>query len=301
MRKSRISNPFVFFLCLGLLGCQNLSSPSNFSQGITNQQKNPFSPSSTTQASAKQSSSLSVASPLPISTPSPSPSPSPTLSPRPTPLPSPKVKPVLATATSAVDYGETVLLTGSGFTPNGSVEVLIAYPSTANFNGLFTSFRKKSNDQGKLEFQFSKSHYEGGVSVRNPGESDSSPESFVGIFKVILIDATTQIRSEMISFEIKKPPSLPVNPSLKFETDPTDEPGSTWLKVTGSGFSAQGEVRLKQSSPQGISLESTKIANLKGEFRSSLIVRTDLTKGEYCFEAEDLSTGKQAQPACKTL
>lgn len=284
MRKIKIQLSPMIGLSFLLFSCQNLEISALVSQ----------------KATASQTGKIMPAKPSPSPVNSPIPSPSPVLSPTPKPVPSVLINPVLEVETPAVNFGETAVIQGSGFTPNGMTTVYLFFPPEGPFSGGFSIYPLKADAKGLVGIKYSEKDYTNSPDPSNPNYQPIVPFR-LGTHKIYVEDVKSQKKSNEINFEIKKPVISEVKPQLQFETEPTDEAGSIWMKVLGSGFSALAEVSLTHSSPQGVSLETTKTTNPYGKFINAFIIRTDLAHGEYCFEAKDLTTGKVALPVCKTL
>lgn len=274
MRKIKIQLRPIMGLSFLLFSCQNLEISSLASPKVT----------------ASQTGQITSAKP----------SPSPVFSPTPKPLPSALSNPVLRVENPAVNFGETAVIQASGLTPNGTITVYLFFPPEGPFTGGFSVDFRQADAQGHVVINYSEKDYTNSPDPSNPNYQPIVPFR-LGTHKMYIEDVKGKKKSNEVNFEIKKPVISEVNPHLQFETEPTDEAGSIWLKVLGSGFSALAEVSLTHSSPQGVSLETTKTTNPYGKFINAFIIRTDLAHGEYCFEAKDLSTGKVAPPVCKTL
>ncbi|PIQ25603.1 hypothetical protein COW36_21415 [bacterium (Candidatus Blackallbacteria) CG17_big_fil_post_rev_8_21_14_2_50_48_46] len=207
---------------------------------------------------------------------------------------------VLEADTLHINYGESLTLTGSGFSPYSKVNFFLAFPKSPKVSGLIKSASMKADKNGKVVVPITEDLYRGGISFGSSNQGELSPEVFVGDFRAVFMDEETKKYSNTVIFNVKYP-EITVNPSLELKTKPASQEGYTWLILNGSGFSFQGKVNLLHSSPPGVELETIKLADSKGNFSDSFMVNSSLAHGLYCFKAEDLSSSKIATEVCQKL
>lgn len=188
-----------------------------------------------------------------------------------------EINPSLTISKEIANLGETIDITGNGFTANGDVWLYLIPPS--NSGGTSNPLNLKASNTGTFSHPFNTNTNMPSGSYRYSAEDRTSGKG--------TLEKSSQLT----------PPGTPNNINPSISVSPSSGGRGTSFTFAGSGFTPDGRVEITESTPGNPNFSSlmgtpTIFANAQGTFQSPYVITSNTWEGVYSYNVKDLTTNR---------